>query len=500
MQKVPRTPKVYVLMPFSEEFRDVYELGIKPAAERAGAQAERVDEQHFTGNIVAKILSEIERADLIVADMTNRNPNVFYEVGYAHAAGKRVIHITQSADDIPFDLKQFPHVIYSRSTISKLRDDLGEKLRALLPSSNVHDIHGWLLEIGRHGNHVQKNKSIDENDAFAATVFEVARGFAYRLRDLEKYESVFRVSADRYPHVLLALQSEQHQAVVDAIALVNRQEYFWSQSLGDKILDTTQPGSRRIFVLKDESEVPSFYETLCRHHSRSSYEVYVLLAETLHQRFAAYNKDFSVIKLPGGEVLAQYDKSYYADTRFERQIEFDATPQHVASHASKFEEILNASVRFDSGATAEELARSLSVAPSGFSQGTQEMSLYISIDDYDKYEEKHVHYVEMREKIREVCDNEWNGPGKRVLEFGAGTGLFTMSMVDHNAIDEFVAVELDVVCFDKLRAKLNTVKDKTTRALLKDSRTYDPGGKFDCIFSVFADHHIKPQDKRDYFA
>src|SRR5437868_2856381 len=86
-------PFVFVLMPFAEEFNDIYKFGIKGAAEDTGAYAERVDEQIFTEGFLPRIYNQISKADVIVADMTNRNPNVFYEVGYAHALGK-IVFIT----------------------------------------------------------------------------------------------------------------------------------------------------------------------------------------------------------------------------------------------------------------------------------------------------------------------------------------------------------------------------------------------------------------------
>ena len=103
-QAIPDTrpkPFVFVLMPFDPAFIDVYQLGIKTACERAGAYAERPDEQIFTESILQRIYNQIAKADVIVADMTDRNPNVFYEVGYAHALGKVVVLLTQNKDDIP---------------------------------------------------------------------------------------------------------------------------------------------------------------------------------------------------------------------------------------------------------------------------------------------------------------------------------------------------------------------------------------------------------------
>lgn len=78
-------PFVFVLMPFDSSFKDTYTFGIKGAADDAGAYAERLDEQMFDEGMLERIFNQINKADVIVADMTDRNANVFYEVGYAHA-------------------------------------------------------------------------------------------------------------------------------------------------------------------------------------------------------------------------------------------------------------------------------------------------------------------------------------------------------------------------------------------------------------------------------
>ena len=123
------TPKpfVFVLMPFDEAFNDIFKFGIMGAAEDVGAHAERLDKQIFTEGMLDHIFNEISKADVIVADMTGRNPNVFYEVGYAHALGKIVLLLTNDSDDIPFDLKHRQHTVYGGS-IEKLKDDLAVKL------------------------------------------------------------------------------------------------------------------------------------------------------------------------------------------------------------------------------------------------------------------------------------------------------------------------------------------------------------------------------------
>jgi hypothetical protein len=123
------TPKTFVfaMMPFATSFQDTYVLGIKPACEEANAYCERLDEQIFEERMLDRVYNQISKADVIVADMTGRNPNVFYEVGYAHALGKRVILVTKDASDIPFDLKHHFHIVYGES-IAGLKQELRKRI------------------------------------------------------------------------------------------------------------------------------------------------------------------------------------------------------------------------------------------------------------------------------------------------------------------------------------------------------------------------------------
>lgn len=141
-ERVPSTapkPFVFVLMPFDAKFNDIYKFGIKGAAEEAGAYAERIDEQIFTEGILERVFNQINKADVVVADMTGRNPNVFYEVGYAHALGKLVLLLTQDADDIPFDLKHHQHTVYS-GKIETLRNELTPKISWAIAESRKREV------------------------------------------------------------------------------------------------------------------------------------------------------------------------------------------------------------------------------------------------------------------------------------------------------------------------------------------------------------------------
>jgi len=119
---------VFVLMPFAPEFDPVYQQGIKPAWESKGVglRCLRADELFHTRDIMCQICQNIQRARFVVADMTGRNPNVFYELGLAHAFAKEVVLIAQSADDVPIDLRLMRFIEYVPAV-----DGLAELVAAL---------------------------------------------------------------------------------------------------------------------------------------------------------------------------------------------------------------------------------------------------------------------------------------------------------------------------------------------------------------------------------
>ncbi len=122
-------------MPFDAEFEKVYADLVKPALENAGYEVFRADSLANQQNILKDIVRQLHRADLVVAELTALNPNVMYELGIAHALRKRTVMITQSVEDLPFDLRSYRVISYSVrfDEIGKLEDslkDIAEKSRA----------------------------------------------------------------------------------------------------------------------------------------------------------------------------------------------------------------------------------------------------------------------------------------------------------------------------------------------------------------------------------
>jgi hypothetical protein len=121
---------VFVLMPFQRKFEDVWELGIKPSIKKLGLNCKRADDFWNAKEIMDIIRQNIRCARLIVADMTNNNPNVFYELGYAHALGKPVILITQERQKVPFDLRGIFNIEYSN--VSDLTRRLPKMVKSVI--------------------------------------------------------------------------------------------------------------------------------------------------------------------------------------------------------------------------------------------------------------------------------------------------------------------------------------------------------------------------------
>ena len=105
--------KIFVIMPFHTPFDFVYSDLIKEICERHGFEVIRADDMYSTKQILEDIVKGINSADLIIADLTENNPNVFYELGIAHGLNKPVQIITQSITELPFDISAYRVFTYS---------------------------------------------------------------------------------------------------------------------------------------------------------------------------------------------------------------------------------------------------------------------------------------------------------------------------------------------------------------------------------------------------
>jgi len=103
----------FILIPFKPSFERLYRDKIKPTIDSCGFKCLKADDLFSPTPILEDIWVHICKSKIIIADVTGRNPNVFYEIGIAHTVGKPVIIITQDPADIPFDIAHFRYFVYS---------------------------------------------------------------------------------------------------------------------------------------------------------------------------------------------------------------------------------------------------------------------------------------------------------------------------------------------------------------------------------------------------
>ena len=105
----------FVIMPFGDWFDDYSTNVYAPAIKSAGLEPRRADDLYRPSAIINDIWSYTKKAKLIVADLTDKNPNVFYELGLAHACTKPAILLTESMEDVPFDLRALRVLEYDKN-------------------------------------------------------------------------------------------------------------------------------------------------------------------------------------------------------------------------------------------------------------------------------------------------------------------------------------------------------------------------------------------------
>ena len=107
--------RCFHLCPFMPPFNEIYTDHVAPAGRTAGFDVERADEIFGTGSIIEDVWQRIGSSGVITADVTGRNPNVMYEIGMAHTLGKPVVIMTQTMEDVPFDLRQYRCLVYQHT-------------------------------------------------------------------------------------------------------------------------------------------------------------------------------------------------------------------------------------------------------------------------------------------------------------------------------------------------------------------------------------------------
>lgn len=150
-----RPREVFVIMPFSatqnhsdKEWTEIFEHVFRPAILQAGYSCRRV--APTTGSVAKSIIDSLKHSWVVMADITDRNANVFYELGVRHALSNRTIVVTQNGSDSPSDLKGYWWLEYGTSpaSVSGFAREIARILRAIStdPDRSDNPVSDYLAE------------------------------------------------------------------------------------------------------------------------------------------------------------------------------------------------------------------------------------------------------------------------------------------------------------------------------------------------------------------
>jgi len=190
------SPSCFVIMPFGGWFDDYFESIYKPALEEAGLKVNRADDLYRPSTIVNDIWTYTQSAKLILADLSNKNPNVFYELGLAHALAKPAILITESIEDVPFDLRALRVIEYDKN-----QPRWGEVLHEKIANSAREVLQVPLESVLPAFLHVSKQakpQSVSEQEKAVLDLrrdFDLLRSELLSPRNIYRHPSAAEVSA-----------------------------------------------------------------------------------------------------------------------------------------------------------------------------------------------------------------------------------------------------------------------------------------------------------------
>lgn len=131
--------KCFVVSPIGDAGTDIrknadqlYQHIIKPVCEKCGFVAQRVDEFNTSNSITQEILDALNDYDLVIADLTGHNPNVFFEIGYRTKSQRPIIHLKRKDETIPFDvssIRTFEYDLTDLDMVTATKDRLEQVIK-----------------------------------------------------------------------------------------------------------------------------------------------------------------------------------------------------------------------------------------------------------------------------------------------------------------------------------------------------------------------------------
>ena len=128
--------KAFVAMWFDSQLNDIWKDGFKNALEEVGFNPIRIDMIEHNQKVCDRIIAEIRKSGLVIADFTGNRENVYFEAGYAMGLGIPIIWTCRSdyIDKVKFDTRQYNHIVWKSS--QDLYMKLIARIEATFPSND----------------------------------------------------------------------------------------------------------------------------------------------------------------------------------------------------------------------------------------------------------------------------------------------------------------------------------------------------------------------------
>lgn len=274
-----------------EHADDVFEFIIKPAVDECNVFAYRADHLRDPGRITDQMFGSILQEDFCIAILTDHNPNVFYEVAVAQAAGKPLIVLMQKGQEIPFDIKDLRCVYYDlrprplqrgdymREIVAHIRTLEARQWRAepllarfgragsvneewsFIPSAKDYGQEGWSRLVSGTSEHLDMM-------GISLAGWKSTRGFGHQLTDLARKGCRVRIlimdpSSESLQHrINPELEDLMASQIVDTITACR--DYYQRIARETEGIEfrTVTKGTINLYVIRNEIEgvgVPYLY-------------------------------------------------------------------------------------------------------------------------------------------------------------------------------------------------------------------------------------------------
>lgn len=192
----------FIVMPISNvdgydqgHFDRVYNFIIKPACKKAGFSAVRADDTKHTNTIILDILKQIVEADMVICDMSSKNPNVMYELGIRQAFNLPVVLLKDNRTTRIFDTSPLRDVEYDHSLRIDTVNAAIEKIALALAETYKNkdtDTHSLIKLLSIEAARVPEKKEVSMDTLLLFDAIQELRSDVSKLRDNENlHEKIF---------------------------------------------------------------------------------------------------------------------------------------------------------------------------------------------------------------------------------------------------------------------------------------------------------------------